>query len=412
MKMAQAVETRPVATQNIWINRTFLSVLTGNTLSALGDGLHTVALGIWALQHTGSAAIMSYIFAARILASIVVGPFAGTLSDRVDRRRLMIATDLIRVVLVALLIGAIHLSINAWVLVGLSFIISASGTFFRPAFNASLIQIVGKEDINRATSLLRLTTTISEVSGPALGGIIVALVGARAALAVDAGTFLVSALAVAAVQFASPRSTAQAQQSSFWTDMKEGIAYMRGHRLVRVVLMFSFISFFGAGQFILLPTIAVRVWKASGFEFGLIEASWPLGLSLAAMALAWFSRRIKRRGLLLVSTLVAAGLLDMITPLVPNAYAAVPLLITSSVLAGVAMITTQILVQTTVQPEMLGRVFGIYGSLANAAWPLGVLAAGFLGDRFSPVPLAIGFAAGFVLVALQSLSDRSVRQFE
>lgn len=383
-------------------NRTFTVILAGNMISVLGNGFQTVALGLWVLQTTGSAKAMALLLTVRIVIGILLGVVAGTVVDRVDRRQIMIHMNLIRFVLVgatAYLIAQPHTSFTAiLILTGLSGVCAA---FFGPAFQASLINIVGKEQLPQASSLLQLVNTLAQVIGPFLGGVVVALYGGAVALSVDAATFLIAGLFIAmAGSFASPRAESGGKRS-FWAETREGLTFIRSRPVVRSVALISpMVNFFGNAIGVLLPVIAIQVWQASSVAFGTMEATFPLGFAVGAALLMAFSKRLRHRGKLMLTGISLAGVAITTIALMPTIESALPLILVMGVVMALPNVLVQVLLQTEVPPELQGRVFGTLGSVVQVASPLSIMTAGFLADMVGPV---VVMAAAGVLLALSAL---------
>lgn len=391
-------ETRP----SLFRNRPFLSIWIGHTLSVVGDGFHSVALGLWVLQTTGSGAAMATIMAVRVVIGVLLGAVAGTLADRVNRRALMIGTDLIRLGLVLAVAALVATPGSAFIgIVALSALIAIASQFFHPAFGASLVNIVGKEDVPRASSLQQVTNTLAQVVGPFLGGMVVAGWGGSTALLVDAITFGLSALMIlVGGHFPSPRRE-EHEQSSFWSEMREGFGYMWKHPLVRsLVTMAPVMNFFGNALGVLFPVIAVKVWLVNSVQFGALEGAFPLGFAIGAATLMVLTKRISRRGLLIVNGALMMGVFIMAIVNMPSANAALVLVPFLGLFSAVTNVFIQIIFQLEVAPEMQGRVFGTVGSLVNVASPTSMVIAGVLADAFSPVLIANICGVGLILVAL------------
>lgn len=400
--------------QSLFRNRTFVSLWIGHALSVIGDGFHSVALGFWVLQATGSASAMALIMSTRVVVNILLGAVGGTVVDRSDRRLLMILMDLARFATVggiALLIKAGNTSLLP--IIALTALTSVASTFFGPAFQASLVNIVGKEDLPNASGLLQITNTAGQIVGPFLGGAVAALFGGWAALSADALSFLVAALAiVVGGRFASPRREGD-RRGSFWADLAEGFRFIRKHPLARgIVATAPLINLFGNAIGVLLPVIAIKIWLADSIQLGALEAMVPAGFAIGAMAIMAYGNKLTRRGAWMMGGVAVAGVLVSATALMPSAYAAMPV----SLLCGVALafcnVLLQISLQSEVEPEVQGRVFGTLGSLMNVASPLSMLAAGFLADAFSPVLIVAVAGVLLVFVALGGyLLSPGIRQF-
>lgn len=390
----------------LWRNRTFLFNWLAALTSVLGDGVHGVALALWVLQSTGSARSMGIVLAVRGIVAVALGPVAGTVADRVDRRKLMIGMDLVRV----LTVGAL-----AWLMVtpgipfpavvALAALTTAANQFFAPAFQSSLVNIVQKSDLPRATGLLQVSQTMGHVLGPVLGGTVVALAGGAAAMAGDAASFLLSAgLILAGGAFPSPRQGSGS--GSFWSEMRAGFRYVRGQPLVRgIVTLAPVVNFFANGAMILLQVIAIKVWLASDVEFGAVEGAISLGFLLGGAAVMALGQKLRRRGRWMAAAGILTGTLLTTVVRMPGVQWALPVLVALGVALAFINVLLQVALQSEVPTEMQGRVFGTMSSLAGMTAPVAFLVAGLLADQFPPVLVATisgvlltaAMAAGFLL---------------
>ncbi len=395
-------------------NRTFIALWLGSLVSVLGDGFHSVALGLWVLQATGSASAMALVMSSRIIVSILLGAVAGTVVDRSDRRMIMIIMNVARF----LSVGAIALLVEGGVttlapIIGLTALTAIASQFYGPSMTASLVNIVGKEELPRATGMLQMSNTVGQMVGPFLGGVVVAMLGGWVALAVDAGTFLFAALMVlVAGTFPSPKREGK-EKGDFWGDLTEGFRYIRQHPVANAIMFLApIINFFGNAIGVLLPVIAVKVWLADSVQFGALEALFPTGFAIGAAAIMALSKKLKRRGALMMGGVSAAGLAVTVIALMPSINAALPVVVLAGVGLALANVLLQITLQSEVAPEVQGRVFGTLGSLVNIASPLAMLLAGVLGDAFSPTTIV---AVAGVLLALVGgvgyLTSRGLRQY-
>lgn len=382
-------------------NRTFVAIWAGHTLSILGDGFNTVALGLWILQTTGSAAAMGTVMAVRMIVGIALGAIAGTVVDRANRRTLMIAMDVARFVLILGLASAVGTEgIPFAAILALTALTSVASAFFNPAFSASLVNIVGREEVPRASSSMQVTNTLAQVAGPMLGGAVVGFWGGAAALTVDAFTFLLSGvLILLAGHFPSPVREGQ-QSGSFWSDMKEGFRFIWSQPLIKTLVATGpVLNFFGNALGLLFPVIAVKVWLANSFQFGVLEAGVPFGFAVGAAILMALSKKIRRRGLWMMWGIVGMGLLSLLIVNMPTVNLALALTPLMGITAAVVNVLIQISVQSEVPPEVQGRVFGTMSSLMMAASPASMLTAGVLADLFSPVLVASVACLAILLVS-------------
>src|SRR5918912_1779431 len=169
-------------------NVRFLRLWIGQGTSFVGDAVSTVALVILVVQITGSASAVGGALVARLLPSLA-SPLTGVLADRLDRRVILVASDLTRTILVLGIVFARELVI----LYALIFLMRVARTFFNPTVRAAFPSVVGSGDLTRANALISGAFSASIMVGPAFGGLLVASLGVDAAFLLDAVTLLVSA---------------------------------------------------------------------------------------------------------------------------------------------------------------------------------------------------------------------------
>src|SRR5258708_6975242 len=186
------------ATSNktLWRNHNFRLLFSAQIISLLGSGVTTVGLALFAYQLTGGAsatAVIGNALTLRILAFLLFSQPAGVIADRVSKKGILIAADVIRFALLALF----PFITSVWQIYVLIFAINAVTAFFTPTFESSIPEIVGGEQYVKALSLSRVATDVEAVAAPALAGLLVALLGLRWVFWFDAFTYLVSASLVA-----------------------------------------------------------------------------------------------------------------------------------------------------------------------------------------------------------------------
>src|SRR5215204_5578309 len=198
-KQAQAKVNDPksktVAATTLWRNRDFRLLFGAQIISLLGGGVTTVGLALFAYQLTGGAsatAVIGNALTLRILAFLLFSQPAGVIADRVSRKKILIAADVIRFGLLALF----PFITTIWQVYALIFAINAVTAFFTPTFESSVPEVVGEEQYVKALSLSRIATDIEAVAAPALAGLLVVLLGLRWVFWFDAFTYLVSAALV------------------------------------------------------------------------------------------------------------------------------------------------------------------------------------------------------------------------
>lgn len=391
-----SVEALTSASASIWRNRAFLMLFISYSLSLLGNTFHSIALNLWVLQTTGSAKLMSLVLISHLTISMLFGSLAGTIADRTDRRRLMWGSDLARFAAV----GAIALFMTAQhppfvPILCLSAFVAFAGTFRAPAFQASLVEIVGKDRVAQAVGAITLSDNFTRIGGYALGGIAVAAFGGAVAIAIDAGAFFISALLLLKAgrfPYTAERSLKDGKIPSFKEDFIEGFRFVWRDAFTRAAsIMLPLAMFFFLSVFMLVQVMAVTVWQASPVVFGLIEASIPLGYVIGSLLIIRFDSKFRHRGRWVLGGFAAMGPVFAAIALMDSAAPALPLVLLLGLLFAFSTALVYIGLRTQVAPEMQGRVFGLVGSLTSVAPPAGLAIFAALSDEFGPASV-IGFS--------------------
>jgi MFS family permease len=275
--------------------RDFALLWTGMTVSLLGDGIYTVAVAwqVYQLSNRPSAlALVGLSWTAGLVLFILL---AGVLSDRLDRRRVMISADLLRAA-VQLGIGALALthSLEIWMLVVLVLLHGIGEAFFAPAFSALVPDILAPTQIPQASAIEQIVRQAARnFLGPAIGGVIVALVGPGTSFVIDAGTFVFSAACIFLIRV---RPVAIRERSAgLVTELREGMAYVRTQTWLwgtLVAASLAVLFFMGPIQVLVPYVVKNRLHEGSG-SFGTVLALE--GLGAIAMALWVGARGLPRR---------------------------------------------------------------------------------------------------------------------
>ncbi|WP_419871281.1 MFS transporter [Candidatus Pristimantibacillus sp. PTI5] len=402
---------------SLWRNRTFLAVFSSYSLSLLGNTFHSIALNLWVLQTTGSAKLMSVVLITHLVISMLFGSFAGTVADRVDRRTLMWITDIIRFVLVAAIALLIFLPHIPFVfIVLLTGLVAFTGVFRTPAFQASLIEIVGKEQLTQAVGAISISDNIIRISGFALGGIAVAAFGGAFAIAIDAATFLLSGLLLlfaGKFPYKAPKDTA-ISKTSFKEDLTAGFRYVWNEPFAKAaVMLLPLIMFFFLSTFMLIQVMAVQVWQAKPFIFGLMEACIPLGYVIGSILIMRLDTKLKSRGKWIIGSMILMGPLFIAISFMTAAAAALPLILLVGFLFSFSTTIIFIVLRVAVEPAMQGRVFGLVGALTSVAPPIGLAVFSTLSDLYGPAFIIAASGAAMLLMGMIAYNRlNAIRDFD
>ena len=276
--------------------RDYALLFVGMTVSLIGDGIYLVAIAWQVYELSNAPTALSIVGVAWTLPLVLFVLLGGVVSDRVDRRKVMIAADLIRFVGIAAL-GALSIAgaLELWHVIALVAIYGAGEAFFGPAFGAIVPDIVPRDQLVQANSLNQLMRPLAHrLTGPALGGAMIAVLGAGGAFLVDAGTFIVSAAALALMQPRPPQRDGD-ESRSVLRDIHEGWRFVRARTWLWGTLIAASITllvFWGPHE-VLIPYIVKNDLGGGAAALGFVFAAGGVGSVLAAIAIG--QRGLPRR---------------------------------------------------------------------------------------------------------------------
>ncbi len=268
-------------------HRDFRLLWTGMTVSLLGDGIFLVAMVWQAYDLWNAPAALSILGVGMTVPTIVFLLPAGVISDRFDRRRLMLCADVGRAVVIAAL-AALSIAgvLTYWELVGLVALYGVGTAFFTPAFDAIVPDLLPAAELPAANSLDQFVRPIAlRLAGPALGGCLVAAFGLGVAFAVDAASFVVSAAALFVMR--SARHPRPEDVGSAVAAVREGLRFVRGRVWLWGTLLsaaVAYLAFLGPAE-VLLPYLVKNDLHASAGQLGLVFAAGGVGAVGAALVM-------------------------------------------------------------------------------------------------------------------------------
>lgn len=328
-----------------------------------------------------------------------LGPFAGTLADRVDQRHLMVWCDGAQ----ALLFGLIALWLPPLpVLLALVACTSVLATFFFPAGRSALPALVGAEDLVPANALLASGFNLSLAAGPGLGALLVVFSGVRGALLLDALSFVCSAALLVRLPALVPseRKAVERGWRTFFQETREGLSYLSRHQVARAVGTSLFlVVMLVAVDNVALVFLAENSLHSGAGGYGLLSSVYGVGMVLAPLlVLGW-----KRKGastLLLLLGILLDGLGTLLTGLAPVLLLALLAQMLAGCGNGFENVGDNALIQETVPRQMLGRVFGTVGSSTYLASGIAYVVGGPLLTVLSARAIFAFAGAGVLVVCL------------
>ena len=377
---------------------TFIVVWLGQTISLIGSGLTSFALGVSIYQANGSIAQFSLIYLCAELPAILIAPLAGTIADRYNRRWVMIVSDSgagISTLIVALLFWSDRWEISH-VYLAIAFGSLCKG-FQWPAYYATPTLLVAQKDYGRANGLIQLGEAAAKLFSPALAGILLTRIAVEGVMAIDFASFLFALLVLAIVRFPNhhQENFTKASQQSWWKDLTYGWNYLVARRGLFLLLMFFVMVNFALGLTQVLITPMVLSF-ADAQVLGNILSIGGCGWLLGAVVMSFWGGT-KRRIFGVIGGEILLGLNMLIMGFKPSvSLIGIALflgLFNIPIIVGCANAIRQIKVATEAQ----GRVFAIWGAIAYASFPVAYLAASPLAEQiFNPLLMPNGRFANSV----------------
>lgn len=402
-----ADEARRASFSEVLANREFRSMWLAQLLSVAGDQLARVAMTILVYDRTRSALLTAITYAITFLPWILGGVGLAGLADRLPRRQVMIAADLARMTLVTMM--AVVTTVNrsgAGLLLmgGLLFLVTLLDSPFKSARSALVADVLTGERYTLGTAITQITLQAGTVAGFALGGVVVAVVGARTALLADAATFAASAVLLATGLRKRPAAAAGAQGQSHIRLMLAGVRLVFGDPRLRTLMLLGWLAAFYEAPMSLAAPYAARFHGLPlAVTTGLVFAGLPLGTMAGATA---FSRLLRPRWQqrLMTPLAVAACALLIFFWAVPGFTASLVILGVTGV-CGSYQVAANAAFVTAVAPQHRGQAFGLANGGMQVLQGVWYVAVGGLASEFRTADvIAVSGALGALLAAGLALS--------
>lgn len=352
-------------------------LIGASAASQLGDWLYNAALLAYVYLATGSAAWVGAATIFRLLPYALLGPLGGVVADRYDRRTVLLVGDLLRVALMAALAVAVAVQSPIVVVIALTALSSVAGAAERPAAMALLPRLVGEGKLGPANALLHTVQELGVVIGPAIGAILLTVAATWVAFAVNAGTFVVSALLIWRLR-RRPATAGAAGDEAAASQLKQGFtAVWRTRYVVPIFLIVAMVELTYGAQTVQLVLYAEQSLGLGAEGYGYLLAAAGLGglLSVLINARLSTSSAVSR-------IVVGMAAIFCATQLVYARSETVAVALVVTVIGGIGLVACEVVAETTlarvVPGDMLGRVMGLYDSMGVAAMVLGAVLAPIL----------------------------------
>jgi MFS family permease len=386
------------------LGRDFWLYFSGQILSQVGSSFTLFAFPLLVFSLTHSATNLALTTAAEYVPYLLFGLVLGALVDRLPRKRLMLASDVARaLVIVSIPCLALAGDLRVGAIYAVAFVQSTLGIIFQCGEFAAIPSLVGGDDLVAANGRIMATNSAGQVVGPLLAGVLVAFVAVPDLLFFDAFSFAISALSLALIRTgfdAVPSPGAGPRPSTrVIDDVKEGLHFVWSHPLLRSIsIMMALINFASATEYSQLVLFAKNVLGASNSQTAVLFAAGAAGVVVVGLGAAPLRRHLSF-AVCALGALVVSGLSVTVMALVGLYPPALALWAASSGFGLLLNINTGSLRQAIVPPHLYGRVISVAGVLAWSAIPLGAL-VGAAAIRLTHDNVAAVYAASGLLTAV------------
>ncbi len=380
-------------------NRNYRNLWLGQVVSEIGDHFNSIAVLSMALHMTGSGATVGGAMLARVAPALLAAPLAGVVLDRLDRRRVMISSDLLRAA-----IAAAHLVLlvypKTWTLYLLSALLTFAAPFFNSGRAAILPRLVSREDLHAANALTQTTGWLTVAAGTMLGGFSTSWLGYKGAFLINAASFLWSAWAIATLRVEGgfrPQRAAHpaARHRSGYEEFRDGIRYIRSHPLILGILLLGagwatgggaaqiLFTLFGESVFAHGPSGTGILWGFAGFGLvagGLAARKWEGHIDF----------RLYKHTVTI--TFLLHGFFYMLFSVAAGIWQAAAWIFLSRLCVAMNSVMNRTMLLLHVPDRLRGRVFTASEGIVNGVMMISMAAAAVAAATHSP--RQIGFVAG------------------
>ena len=383
--------------------RVFAIIWTGQLFSTLSSTIVGYAVIFWLSMETKSAEVLALATIAALLPQMIIGPFTGVFIDRWDRRRTMIAADIfIAVCTFIMAMMFITGDVKIPYIYVLLVMRSVGSAFHVPAMQASVPLMAPETELLRISGVNQVIQSLSIIAGPALAALLISVLNMTWALMFDVLGAMIAVVTLLMVHIPNPVKKKDAPPPHVLREMLEGMRVIYSHRgLLWVFIIIVLAYFFIMPVSALFPLMTINHFGGGTYQMSFVEIAWGVGM-LAGGALLGIKKIRVSEITMINTTFIVLGLTFALSGVLPASgfwiFTGLTLIggITMSVYSGAFMVV----MQTTIEPELLGRVLSIYGSLTMLPSMFGLMQTGYIADT---IGVSLAFVISGCLITLMGI---------
>lgn len=402
-----------IATRNI------ILMMIGKMTSLLGAGIYTFAMGLYVLKTTGSGMGFATTLICGSIPRMICGPIAGAVADRVNRRWLVIGTDLLSsLTMLIMFILATTFGPSLLFIYVSAALLSICASFYSVALTSSIPNLVDEERIQKASALNQTAASLSNILAPIIGGVVFGFFSIKSFFLLNSITFFLAGVIQLFIVFDLYRKEMAESKEHFLTSIKEGFSYIkRQHEIYGLMKIALWVNFFASALFVSLPYIIIQNLHLSSKQLGVVEGMLAVGMLIGAIVLSVRKEvnnpfRSVYIGLFLFAGLSICTVFPLLVtiPKVASFIYYIAFMILTGISMMVVNIPMQVHMQKTTDPNYLGRVFGLLETIATAIAPLGMIVYGLLLDILPTSIVMMTLGGGLLLVVLVGIKQHMAKK--
>lgn len=412
-------------------NSNLILFLTGKSISLFGSSIYAFVIGLYLLKTTGSGLSFALNLALYTLPVVLFNPLAGVMADKLDKKKLVVGSDLLNgVFLACFYIYVINNGLSINLLYFSTFIITVLAVFFDTAVESAKPNLVSENKLVKINSLARVIESTSFIAGPLLGGIIYVLINTELFILFNAISFITAAILEFFIDYNYNCKTQKlsdnqiiSEKENFVENLKEGYRYIfRNKYLKGLVIIFVSLNFFFNFTIVVpLPYILNNIWKIKSSIYGIIQGGFPVGMIIGALLTDRLLKKVNYSKLLsFIIFITGTAVILFVLPMI--IFSTVPdqlfVLIYFSLLmffTGLAVawidVPANVLIQKLVPNQILGRVISVKFSIIKIIVPISLLSSGYFINHFSPAAIIISGSLIFIIFNLVFFSSSLGKHF-
>jgi len=391
-------------------HRNFRLLFWGTSLSHVGDFVQAMAQSWLVWTMTQSPFLLGVVGFCQALPRLLLGAVGGAIVDRLERRRLLVATQLLAMAQAFCFWALVYFDwIQFWHVAALVLFLGVINTLNQTARHSLINNLVPREDLMNAIALNSSLANLAKIVGPSLGGVLISIIGVAGCLFVNAVSFVAIIATLLVMEFPAIRGRAMVE-TPFWQEVSEGYRFLRAERRLCAVILLTYgVALVGTPYTRFLPVIATDVLHAGPTTFGLLLAAPGIGAVISGLGIASLGRVRRRTHFVAMSVYAFSFALIMF-----SFSRSLPLSMLFLILVGASNIAFRAVANSIVQmetpPELLGRMLSLF-FMDKGLWSFGTLFIGAIAHAIgTPRAITVAGIACALAASLMLYQQRQTRE--